>query len=383
MFGYFPVINSLKIGTGIQNSGVAGTVYNAMAIDPKTHKIYLGGIFTTYNGVTSNYIVRLNVDGSLDTTFSIGAGFNAQVAAIALDTSGNVYVGGAFTTYSGVTANRIVKLLSNGTKDTSFDNSTGFNSGRVDAIVIDSNGKLYVSGSFTSYKGTAANRIIHLNTDGSKDTGFDNSTGFNNEVRTLAIDVNGKLYCAGDFTTYKSTSYECIIRLNTDGSIDTGFVSTTAFGTGGAYILTIVIDSNGKIYCAGGFTAYKSVTANRIIRLNTDGTKDTGFDNSTGFGAETDAVVLDHLGQVYVCGLFTTYKGSTYRRIIKLNTNGSIDTSFDATSTNFGFSSGVATGMLYDSYNRRLLVGGTFTTYRSVTQNGFTRLNLTGALDVV
>lgn len=384
--GTSEIINSIKnSGGGLKNaSAVAGTAY-AMAIDPSTHNIYLGGICATWNGTSIGDIVRIRPDGSIDTGFATSTAFGTslQVAAIALDSNNDVYVGGSFTTYTGSTNNRIIKLFSSGRKDSSFNNSTGFNSGRVTCIAIDSNGKIYCGGTFTSYKGTTANRIIRLNTDGTKDTGFDNSTGFDAEVRTMAIDSNGKIYCAGDFTTYKSTTYQRIIRLNTDGSIDTGFNSTAGFNTAGNYILKIKIDSNGKIYAVGGFTTYKSVTANRIIRLNTDGTKDTGFDNSTGFDAETDDVVFDHLGQVYVTGQFTSYKGSTYRRIIKLNTDGTIDTSFDATSTNYGFSANQGIVMLFDSFNRRINVGGNFSTYRSTTQNGFTRINLTGVLDTV
>jgi hypothetical protein len=52
----------------------------------------------------------------------------------------------------------------------------------VNTLLLDSNGKLYVGGNFTTYKGETANRIIRLNPDGSKDTDFDNSTGFNNTV---------------------------------------------------------------------------------------------------------------------------------------------------------------------------------------------------------
>ena len=109
-----------------------------------------------------------------------------------------------------------------------FNNTTGFNS-TVYALVIDSDGKIYVGGEFTSYKGVAANRIIRLNTDGSIDTDFDNTTGFNSIVYALVIDSNNKLYVGGNFITYKANTYKnvyvgvaanYVIRLKTDGNAD-------------------------------------------------------------------------------------------------------------------------------------------------------------------
>jgi len=109
-----------------------------------------------------------------------------------------------------------------------FDNTTGFDS-TVYALAIDSNGKIYVGGGFTSYKGVTASRIIRLNTDGSKDTGFTYGTGFNNYVNSLAIDSNGKIYVGGNYITYMANTYKNIyagvaanyvIRLKTDGNPD-------------------------------------------------------------------------------------------------------------------------------------------------------------------
>jgi uncharacterized delta-60 repeat protein len=182
-----------------------------------------------------------------------------------MDSNGKIYVGGGYSTYKGVSANEIIRLNPDGSKDTEFDNSTGFNAG-VQHISIDSNGKIYVGGEFTTYKGVSANHIIRLNPDGSKDTGFDNSTGFNPSVFAISIDSNGKIYVGGAFSTYKGVSANDIIRLNPDGSKDTGFDNSTGFNFG---VFAISIDSNGKIYAGGNFTTYKGVSAIRIIRLDT------------------------------------------------------------------------------------------------------------------
>ena len=152
----YPLMNSTPTKTN-------GAV-NCITVDPSTGKIYIGGAFTTWDGVARNRIARLNTDGTLDTSFDPGAGFNQVVNVITLDSLGKLYVGGSFTTYDGVAANYIIKLNTDGTKDDTFDNTTGFNT-TVNEITLDSLGGIYVGGSFTLYKSVTNNRIIKLNTD--------------------------------------------------------------------------------------------------------------------------------------------------------------------------------------------------------------------------
>jgi uncharacterized delta-60 repeat protein len=360
--------------TPIVNNFIKGfdSTVNAIAID-SNGKIYVGGGFTTYKGVTNNRIIRLNSDGSKDTIFDNTTGFGNTVNAIAIDSNGKIYVGGDFTTYKGVTNNYIIRLNPDGSKDTAFDNTTGFNSS-VNTIAIDSNGKIYVGGAFTSYKGVANIRIIRLNPDGSKDTGFDNTTGFGNTVRSIAIDSNGKIYMGGFFTTYKSVANNYIIRLNPDGSKDTGFDNTTGFGN---TVTSIAIDSFGKIYVGGDFTTYKGVTETRIIRLNPDGSKDTAFNNTTGFNSTVLSITIDSNGKIYVVGSFTTYKGVNNNCIIRLNPDGSKDTGFDNTS---GFNNQVNT-IAIDS-NGRIYVGGVFNTYKGNFIQRFLILSSNGLYDI-
>jgi uncharacterized delta-60 repeat protein len=164
-------------------------------------KIYVGGFFAIYNGIDAGRIIRLNPDGSRDTDFDMGSGFNFSVNDIKIDADGKIYVGGVFSSYNGVGANRIIRLNPDGSRDTDFDMGSGFNQPVID-ITIDANGKIYVGGGFTSYNGVAANRIIRLNPDGSRDTDFDIGTGFNGGVEDIKIDADGKIYVCGDFVSY-------------------------------------------------------------------------------------------------------------------------------------------------------------------------------------
>jgi uncharacterized delta-60 repeat protein len=287
------------------NFGFSGNTLNYIILD-SNNKIIVVGNYTSYSDpstqsgtAAAQKIIRLNADGSRDQTFNPGLfGDASTIFTATVDSDDKIYVGGSLT-------GGIRKYNNNGSLDSGFDYGTGFN-GVVNTITIDSNGKIYVGGSFTQYKGvTGNNRIIRLNDDGSKDTGFDNSTGFNSTVRVITIDSNGKIYCGGDFTTYKGVAASRIIRLNDDGSIDTAFDYGTGFNN---TVNSIAIDSNGKIYVVGTFISYKGVAANRIIRLNTDGSIDTAFDYGTGFNNIVNSIVEHPNGKIYVGGGFTSYK---------------------------------------------------------------------------
>jgi hypothetical protein len=107
---------------------------------------------------------------------------------------------------------RIINSINNNILN-NFDNTNGFN-GQVEDISIQSDGKILVGGNFTTYKGLTENRIIRLNSDGTKDLTFDNFIGFDNIVKSISIQSDGKILVVGGFFTYKGVSANSIIRLN-------------------------------------------------------------------------------------------------------------------------------------------------------------------------
>ena len=123
--------------------------------------IYIGGEFTTYQGTTRNCIARLNTDGSYDSTFNIGTGFDSAVQSVAIQQDGKIVVGGWFTTYQGTVRNRIARLNADGSYDSTFNIGTGFNDA-VFSVAIQQDGKIVVGGGFTTYQGTTRNRIAPL-----------------------------------------------------------------------------------------------------------------------------------------------------------------------------------------------------------------------------
>ena len=216
------VDTTFNTGTGLNSFFYGGGIKLAELSDGR---VVVVGQFTTYNGVSRNRIVMLMPDGSIDPTFNQGAGFSGSfnyMNSVAVDSLDRIYVVGGCTIYNGTTINRICRLLPDGTLDTSFVIGAGLNNS-ASAVAIDSADNVYVGGQFTSYKGTAINRFVKILSNGDIDTSFNIGTGFNNNVNNIYITPDNKVICSGIFTSYNSISIQRFFRLNTDGTIDTAF----------------------------------------------------------------------------------------------------------------------------------------------------------------
>ena len=111
----------------------------------------------------------MNSDGSVDAGFNIGTGMNDWVYSIATatDNSGDIYVGGLFTTVNGSTYNRLVRMNSNGTVDNGFNIGTGMNSWvNSVALATDGSSDVYVGGGFTTVNTIVSNYLVGMNPDG-------------------------------------------------------------------------------------------------------------------------------------------------------------------------------------------------------------------------
>lgn len=295
--------------------------------------LFIGGQFTNYKGSTSNYFIKLDSNGIIDTSFVMGSGFNNLVRSSAIQSNNKLIIGGLFTSYSGNTYNRIIRLNSDGSIDNTFTIGTGFNL-VVDTIVIQSDGKIIVSGNFTSYNGNTVGRICRLNSDGTLDTSFNSGgSGFNNYVFNHIIQSDGKIIVGGTFTSYNGTTANRIIRLNSDGSIDSTFVYGTGFAGTGSNTDGLFVDNNNKLMVSGNFTSYNGTSAIDIIRLNSDGTIDNTFNTPSTTNGFIRRVQQLSDGKYLIAGGITNYSGSTVNGLVKLNYDGTIDNSFAFTWT--------------------------------------------------
>ncbi len=311
--------------------------------------------------------------GYIDSSFAVDAGFDAAVQTMAVQSDGKLIVAGDFTAYKGTSINRIIRLNSDGSIDNTFNIGSGFDNS-VRTIAIQSDGKILVGGSFTTYNGDTNRRIIRLNSDGTKDMTFSSGSGFgNNIVLSIKIQSDGKIVAGGSFTTYNGTTRNRIIRLESNGLLDAGFSIGSGFNS---IVYSIDIQSDGKILVGGIFTTFKGLAQNRIARLNSDGSLDNSFSVGTGINNSVFSVVCQNDGKIIVAGNFTFYNGNAKNRMVRLNSDGSIDNDFLVGS---GFP-----GIVYHLNilsDKRIIAVGAFRSYNGTSRNRIISLNNDGTID--
>jgi len=393
-------------------------------------KAIIGGSFTQYNGSSvSSGLIRLNTDGSLDAAFNnSGAGVGgstATVYALAIDAGGNVVVGGNFNQYNGVAVpSGLIRLTGTGVRDTSFNSGGvgiggGWVSDTVYSLVIQpSDGRIVIGGDFTAYNGStsAPDLVLRVNSNGTLDTtGYiaGNGSGVLNTlyplcgrpaVYALALQpVDEKIVIGGHcFNAYSNDGVatdifasDNIQRLNTDGTLDITFNHLPQYhGFDDTVYALVVQPSDGKIIVGGRFTVYNdnidtpadegSDASDGILRIHTDGSIDTSFNFGSGRGVVNTsdalpevvyAIGLQQDGRIIIGGAdFNAFNDDGINdtlasdRLLRLYSNGTLDSSF-----NYGPINGTnavvrALGIQPSApapYNAKAWVGGGFTSYNS------------------
>jgi uncharacterized delta-60 repeat protein len=343
----------------------------AIALQPDG-KIVAGGMFTQVNGVNRSNIARLNARGVLVPTFNEVIGANGPVHAIVRQPNGRVVISGQFTHYDGLPCNRIARLEADGRLDATFNSGAGADN-HVMAIQLQLDGKLLIGGWFTSYNGTPCNRLARLNTDGTIDTSFQVGAGPSHPVNVLALQSDGRILVGGQFTTFNGVPQYNIARLHSDGSLDTTFNS----GTGAdAPVLAIGLEANGKVLIGGLFTSYNGTTRNRIARLNPDGSLDSGFAPGTGADSVVQTLVVQPDGKVLFGGGFANYNGTPRRCIARVNSDGSLDGGFNPGQGAIG-----SIRSLIRQSDGRVIIAGIFTSYNGTLSSNIARVNANGSVD--
>jgi uncharacterized delta-60 repeat protein len=233
---------------------------------------------------------------------------------VAVQADGKVLLGGDFTSLNpggagAVTRNRIARLNANGTLDTGFDPRA---SSLVYSVAVQADGKVLLGGTFTALNpggavAVARNRIARVNSDGTLDTGFDPNA--DNVVFSVAVQTDGKVLLGGGFTSLNpggtgAVPRNSIARMNTNGTLDTGFDPRAS-----GLVYSVAVQADGKVLLGGTFTSLNPgytgvVTRNHIARVNADGTLDAGFNPNANGIVFSVAVQAD--GKVLLGGAFTT-----------------------------------------------------------------------------
>ncbi|MBI4324350.1 MAG: hypothetical protein HY674_03725, partial [Chloroflexi bacterium] len=325
-------------------------------------KILIGGEFDTVNGISLNHIGRLNPDGEVDSSFAPGAGPDALVSSLAARAEGKVIAGGAFRTVGTLGRSWVARFLTNGFVDGTFSLTAGENA-EVLAVAAQPDGKVLVGGAFT----TPSSGIARINANGSLDVSFDPDTGTDGPVRALALQPDGRVIIAGQFTKLGGVPRGSIARLQANGLLDTTFAS--GLGANGP-VNSIVGQSDGKVLIAGEFTMVNGVSRTRVARLNPDGTTDSSFLPGAGPNGAVQALALQADGKVFVAGDFTTVSGVARARIARLLADGLPDIGF-----NPGRGPDNTVYAVAVQPDGNVLIGGAFTTVNGFSRSRIARLN--------
>lgn len=346
-------------------------------------KIVVAGNFSTVNGTTKSNLVRLNPNGSIDSTFNPGGSGpgGAVLAMVRQPADGKLVIGGQFNSYNGNPANRVARLNADGTLDSSFllGSAQGVNN-NVNAIALDPvTGNIVLGGSFTQHSdGTTVNRIVRLNAlDGSRDGNFAVGTGFDGNVNALAFDgtttgaTAGAVLVGGAFTTYKGTAnINRIVRLDSLGAVDSTFATGTGATAGANGVVNSLTYAGGSFYVGGAFGSYNnSATFNRLIKLSSLGALDSNF-NPNVSGTVSSIFVQASDGAVLFGGSFNSVGTKTTRLLSRVTSGGVLDSSI-----NVGFRAAGSVNRIVPVAGGKLLIAGSFSHFGATPAANLARLN--------
>ncbi|UOQ73305.1 delta-60 repeat domain-containing protein [Hymenobacter cellulosilyticus] len=281
-------------------------------------------------------IVRLLPSGTLDPSFDIGTGNTSggAVFAVLVQTDGKILLGGSFTSFNGRSANSVVRLTSTGALDPSFALNV-ISAGLVQVLAQQPDGKLLIGGGFVQTTGQPNPNLVRLLPDGNVDNTFQTGSGPSDFVRTLLVDNAGRILVGGHFTRVNGVARNRFARLMPDGSLD----ATLGAGAGAnSLVLALGQTATGQVLAAGSFTQYDGVAAAEIVRLDAStGTRDAGFAPRIEPRGFINQVVPTINSQLLVSGSFTEFNGQaapgTQNALRRLNADGSLDPTFAPTVT--------------------------------------------------
>jgi len=337
----------------------------------------------------SSTLVKLNSDWSIDNTFTTPT-FN-WISSYILERSDWKYiVWWSFTTVNWNSINSLVLLNTDWTVDSSLNSWAWYNNATAVFAVKQADDKIILFWSLTTYRWTTVNRIVRVNTDWTIDWTFVTGTWFNWNTNCADIQADWKIVIWWDFTTYKGVSwFTRIIRLDTDGTADWTFVTGTGFW---ASVSSVIIDTNQRIFVWWSFTTYNNVSQLwYCIKLNSDWTKYTTFEVWTGFnGLFFSWIKSIALGTGWILCItwnhseynwFQNYNAQNIQILNKLNNSWILDISLPKKKWFWWF---VAWWTLYrdlDVLGTKIVVSGDFTSYDGNTTNRIALLNTNWTID--
>ncbi|HEX8656492.1 MAG TPA: T9SS type A sorting domain-containing protein [Hymenobacter sp.] len=361
----------------MQNVGTANNIYRVKSLPSGQYLLGASGGDVRAGGISRTELLRLNADGTADSSFDPGTGpasdnVYASSADYVAQPDGKVVVAGYFDSFNNVPAPGLVRLNANGSVDATFSAGTGGTGGTAEynhyprALAIQPDGKILVGGSFTTFSGHATNGVVRLNANGSVDPTFRSPLRPDAEVDGLVLQPNGNVLVNGPQVLSTNNRTLSLARLLPSGSLDPNFATTALNGSvlTAGYEPAMVLQPDGKILVVSG-------TPDNVTRLNSDGTPDPSF--RAAIPQRPVAIGLQPNGSLIVG--FNVFSG-VEKPLLGLTNTGAPDPTFVAKVQSPG-----TVGALIRQPDGKLLLGGNFTELNGQPVHRLVRLTANGTPD--
>jgi len=256
-----------------------------------------------------------------------------------------------------------------GLLDTNFNVGSGANDG-IRCLIVQPDGKILLGGLFSSFNGVPDHHILRLNLDGSLDAPFAMQPP--GRVHALALQSDGKILMAGE-TMLDKRPLTHVVRLSAAGQREGGWGLHTTLN---AEIRALAIQPDGRIVAGGSFTSVSGKNFRRLMRLNGDGTVDNNFDIGDGASGTVWSVAVLPDGKILAAGSFDRFHGQDVGYLVRLNPDGSFDPGFK----NKPGADGDVLAVTLQK-DGKILIGGKFAAVDGLARPHVARLNPDGSVD--
>jgi uncharacterized delta-60 repeat protein len=319
------------------------------------------------------------VAGGLDATAQSIDAFNplpdGSAVAVAIQSDGKIVIASQLQNVDDVPVSDIARLNVDGSLDTSFTGAGAVN-GEIIAVAVQPDAKLLVGGSFDAIGGSPHHYLARLNADGTLDSGFADP-GLDNTVWSIAVQPDGKILAAGDFTVAGSTARAHVARFNSNGTLDTGFADPQICSTRAS---SVALQSTGEVLVGGYFAYIGNCSGTHsppyhsyLARFSSVGVLDSAFPVDPP-GSAVTAIVVGPDNALYVNGGYSIPAGGL-RLAAKLSANGTFVPTYG------NLSNDGSTNSFALQPDGKLLLGGDFQTIATQPRHALARLNADGTLD--
>lgn len=331
---------------------------NAVARQPDG-KVLAGGYFTEAGGQPAAGLARFSATGGLDASFAtVARPWNEGISDLVLQPDGSVVVSAG---------NQVLRYLSSGQVDNSFSRySLRGVSGR---LALQPDGRLLVG----DYGGLPGASLVRLLPTGAPDASFSTSSTTLKSIMALALQPDGKVVVAGEYTANGRPVTQVVVRLNSDGTQDNSFTSPAVGPASFSNLIrSLAVQPDGRLVVGGSFTSVGSATLSGVARLTPSGAPDPSFMPPMLTGT-VHKVLLQPNNRILLGGSFTS--AALPNNLARLLPTGGADASFAATAQPSGY-----VGALLVQPDGRLLVGGNFAAVGTQPVTSLVQLTATNVL---